>query len=294
MAKTSDRLMPAADVEVDRDRWGRPYIRQPDGTSRKAYSRVTTFIDCLEDKSTLTAWKTRTALVGAYVGQPTILTGVGMTLAEFEEISRASFGDVAPAGAKKTRDARLNDLAEQALDLGGAHLKAEAGTNLHALSEYIDRGADLPGDLFDQDYRDMEAYAALRQRLGWKARAIEQFVVNDEYQTAGTLDRLIELDGELMVADLKTGAVEWSAGKFAMQLALYAHSARYDAVTGKRKKLKGVSLERGILIHLPQGEATATAYSVDLTLGWEAIDLAARVRRWRNAGKRAIDFKRAL
>lgn len=42
-----------------------------------------------------------------------------------------------------------------------------------------------------------------------------------------------------------------------------------------------VDLERAIIIHLPAGTGQCTLHWVDINAGWEAVQLAAKVRDWR-------------
>jgi hypothetical protein len=47
----------------------------------------------------------------------------------------------------------------------------------------------------------------------------------------------------------------------------------------------------GLLVHLPQGEGVCEVYVVDLELATRGLDLAARVREFRNTGKRVYDLE---
>ena len=104
----------------------------------------------------------------------------------------------------------------------------------------------------------------------------------DDIKTAGTFDRLIELDGQTYIADIKTGTIVWSLQKIAMQLAIYSRGQRYDPATGNRTPLGNVNQRNGIIIHLPAEEASCTLYWVNIDAGWQAVERALWVRNWRN------------
>src|SRR5690606_27108267 len=74
--------------------------------------------------------------------------------------------------------------------------------------------------------------------------------------------------------------IKWGIGKIAMQLAMYANSLLYDIGTGQRERHNADKAE-GIIIHLPAGAGECTLHRVDLTAGWEAVQLATQVREWR-------------
>jgi hypothetical protein len=119
----------------------------------------------------------------------------------------------------------------------------------------------------------------------------ERFVVNDELRMGGTPDVLMDWDapgefwpvGGAVIADLKTGRVDYGAGKMAMQLAAYASCSTYDPAEPTTRRPLGASREIGLVIHLPLGQARADLYAVDLVVGWAGVQLAAAVRAFRTA-----------
>jgi hypothetical protein len=281
---------------VPRDGWDRPLVIPKRGGRPVALTRTTTFIDCIEDKTAISDWKSRMTLVGA-AKRPSIL-----------DVVRQLDPDD-PDGRK-----RLNALAEQAQDISGANTKREWGTHLHTLSEYVDRGEPLPAGTAAKDVLDMAAYMAAT--VDFEVKAVETFVVVPELRTGGTFDRLLEYagpgpDGEhvegLFIGDLKTGSVQYGALKMAMQLAVYSRGEFYDytrfpvdpadrkafAAWKKREvpaaeaaqaytPLRGVSQKWGIIINLPAGSAECTLHWVDLEIGWAAARLAMEVRATRS------------
>jgi hypothetical protein len=253
-------------TKVPRDRWDRPLIVPPSGGKAVPYQRVTTFIDCVEDKSTLTRWAKRMVLIGA-CADPSIITEASAT------------GD--------PRD--HNRLAERALEAAKANDKREKGTHLHALSEYVDRGEPLPAvvtpdggppaEVSDQDRADMEAYRLAMDPLD--VEHIETLTVHDGLRVAGTPDRIVRYQGRFYIADLKTGSVDFGALKMAMQLAIYSRSEFYDHETQSRAPLPSVDQDRAIIAHLPAGSGTCSLLWLDIAAGWAAVDVARRVREAR-------------
>ena len=52
------------DMELPRDRWGRPLIEPPDGGKAKPYTRVSTLAKTLDDKTALSKWLCRQTAIG--------------------------------------------------------------------------------------------------------------------------------------------------------------------------------------------------------------------------------------
>jgi hypothetical protein len=275
-----DRLAePAETVGVPRDRYDRPLIHAPGSVKPTPYTRCTTFVDCIEDKSALNAWGKRMVLVGA-AHDPGL-------------VSRARQLDpLDPAGKRA-----LNGLAEQATTLAGAHTKREKGTHLHKLSEYVDRGEALPS-VNVQDVADMAAYKAATLHLD--VVHVEKLVVVDALTVAGTPDRICYYagpgpDGEPfagnIITDLKTGSVDHGGLKMAMQLAVYSRGQFYDHRTKTRSPLPDVSQDWGLIIHLPAGTGQCTVYWIDLAVGWRAALVAQQVRALRAHRRVMIPFR---
>jgi hypothetical protein len=134
---------------------------------------------------------------------------------------------------------------------------------------------------------DIETYVASISAwdFGMKKEWIEVLLINDEYEYAGTADRIVTTrDGKICIFDLKTGTdLSYSFGSIAVQLAMYAHADWiYDWKTGERTALpEGLDMKEGIICHLPAGEATCKFYTVDLEAGWEAAKMSFATRDWR-------------
>ncbi|AGM12054.1 exonuclease [Streptomyces phage Goby] len=289
---------------VPRDGHGKPLVIPEEGGKPKALVRTTTFIDCIEDKSSLVDWGKRMVLVGAQK-RPSLLDAV----AELDPNDNAD---------KK----KLNALAERALDISGANDKREKGTHLHDLSEYVDRGEQIPSHASEQDLEDMMAYMMATAPL--TVHSVEQFVVCSQLGVGGTFDRTygyegLDPDGKLVsgrfIGDLKTGSVEYGGLKMAMQLAIYSRAKKYDHTMfpapdrakdekawNKWKKTEvsaeeiaqaytvpePVNQDWGIIVHLPSGEGVCNLYWVDLNVGWKAAQLALTIREMRSLSRKAM------
>lgn len=228
----------------------------------------------------------------------------------------ATLSDAAWRAFKQAMDA----LAEELLQLGGVHEKAAKGTSLHALCETYDRmkwgmvgpdgklqGSSKPlhevalqyPDASPADLADVEAYAAAIERAGITIipELIEKPIVVDELGVAGRADRFVMYKrpdwarARKVVLDVKSGRIDFGAGKIAQQLAMYAIGEGYDLDTHERTKI-GASKEIGLVLHLPAGSGKATIHEVDLKRGAEGIALSGKVRAWRRESRNAIDVKR--
>ena len=241
---------------IARDRWGRPLVIPPGGGKPIPYTRATTFIDVIDDKFQLQRWMQRMVALGL-ASRPDLLLSVS---------------------AHRDDKKQLDKICDDAREAANATAAATTGTALHALTELIDRGQDVPV-LPANAKASLDAYAAATADL--KATHIETFCVMDQLKVGGTPDRVVDVGGERYIADIKTGSIEWGALKISMQLALYARSSTYDVATGGRG-LHGASTNRGIIIHLPSvtdpADAVCTLHWVDIETGWEAVKVAKQVR----------------
>lgn len=298
---------------------------KPDPKTVRQYTRVTTFIDNLEDKHNLESWKLRTLLEGVAVNDTApneqrhlpelavakiadLMHARDVALAKARKADRkgklepGELGDLEYAANKAFKDA-ADALADDLLELGGIHEKANRGTNLHALFEVYDRDGMVPinealkaGTITPADHADVVAYAEALIAADIKVLESEVVVVHDELKRAGRLDRIVlaKLPGAKratkMLADIKSGRIDYGQGKIAQQLEAYAVSKRYDLATGERSPL-GVSTTKALLIHAPAGKAKVSVYPVDLVKGREGNKLSAAVREWRRTSRKdAIDL----
>jgi hypothetical protein len=198
---------------------------------------------------------------------------------------------------------------------------ADRGSLVHEILEYDDRGVAVPDELVTRARDEFRITAAVLERLrvNWRAMlerygvrvvAIEQTVVTDEFNVAGTLDRLVELQrdlslaghllaaGTIMVLDAKTSSL-WLAngvpaywGPYACQVYLYAASVPYlvgvDGYADRRVPWPfrgGIDQEHGLIGHInlnpldgPLG--ACSLWHVDLTAGRQLALLSQEARRF--------------
>lgn len=259
---------PKQDNEPKRDRYGRYLLPHPVTGKRQAWTRATTMAKSISDTFALSQWAQRMAAKGLAL-RPDL-------------VAMASTLDV-----KADKD-RLNSLVEQAKDAAGQKVSANLGTAVHSFTEAVDGGASL--ESVPAAHRaDVAAYLAAMQDAGLTSlpHLIERITVVPEFDTAGTMDRILqESDGSFTVGDVKTGMdLQYGWQEIAIQLALYAHGVNsagvYDMGAEKWADAPTVRTDYGIVMHLPVGEAKCTLYRVDLEQGWAAATLCQSVRTWR-------------
>lgn len=247
--------------EPSRDRYGRYLLPQPTGKD-KGYTRATTVAKTLSDTYGLTRWQVR-------------MTAQGLTQRPdlFARVASA-------AGDAKS----LDQICELAKEAAAASSGANIGTALHAFTEAVDAGRPVtipaPWDA------DVAAYTAALQaaEVAVDPAYIETVLALHSLEVAGTMDRLVTMpDGRSLIADLKTGKdLSYGWGEIAIQLALYAHADEvYDYATGQYEPMPEVDRSEALVMHLPAGQARCDLYLVDIAAGWEAVEIAMRVRSWR-------------
>ncbi len=253
--------------EPERDRWGRYVIPDPETGKKRAWTRATTWAKSCSDTFGLTKWELRMVAVGL-ARRPDLLT------------QAATVTDPDNPDAKKL----LNSITDDAKEAAGASVRRNLGTALHSFTEQIDAGHEptIP----DAHRADLDAYRARLTEAGITIHPewIERICLVPGLGVAGTFDRLVTLDGKLMVADLKTGrdVVSYGMGEIAIQLAIYANAATvWDQVTGEHSPMPDVNRERALVIHLPVGEARCELHLVDIAAGWDMAQVCGTVRDWR-------------
>lgn len=256
-------------TEVPRDRYGRPLLVPPGGGDPQPYTRASTMAKALDDLSNLMAWRQRMTAVGL-LRRPDLMTRVAGALA-----------NGTPDDWPVKRE--LNKVCAEATEAAGASSAASTGTGIHALVEAIANGREpeyVPTDVAPR----LDAYREAIDRAGVTVIGTEQFVVNDEVKAAGTFDQLIRLPGgRVVVGDLKTGKSEASYPlAVCIQIAVYAHGLRYHLDTHERTPIHpDLDPTTGVLIHMPPSGG-CSLYRLDLSVGWEAAQLAAKVREVRS------------
>ncbi len=109
------------------------------------------------------------------------------------------------------------------------------GTEVHELTETWDNGPD-----------DQDGTSLIAEEMGWggyldawrkfladkkpEIHAVELMVYHTRLRYAGTLDRLLTIDGRLAILDIKTGDAEKS---YRMQTAAYLEAYNEDLIRGE-------------------------------------------------------------
>lgn len=243
--------------EIPRDRYGRPLVVPEDGGEARAYQRVTTLAKMLEDKTGLTKWELRQLAYG---------------MSQRPDLVAQASG----AGPEDKRT--LDGIVRSALDYVSAN-QSGSGTAFHSFAENVDRGKPL-GFVPDDMKPMLAAYEALMVKHDLKVDSAEEFVVLDEFEVGGTPDKVIFYEGQYAIGDIKTGSLSYPAS-WAIQLAVYARSKRYDLATARRLPLVAdgspVRTDIGYIIHVPIGEERASLVPIDLEKGWRAAQVAYNV-----------------
>ena len=250
-------------TEPKSDRYGRYLLPHPETGVEQAWTRVTTVANTLADRYGLEQWAQRNTVLGIGLRHDLYALAVSLTADDRSQ---------------------LNSVIRQAQEAAKASSGANLGTALHRITERVDRGDDLD---IPQDWRgDVDAYCQtlVDHHITIHPDWIEKIVVVPEFGVAGTLDRLVQLSGQvaLTVADLKTGekAIEHGTHEIALQLALYANATHVWNGAGY-DPMPPVDTDKALVIHLPVGKASCELHTVDIAAGMEAARLAFDVREWR-------------
>lgn len=250
--------------EVDRDHWGRYKLPDPKTGETRPWTRATTLAEAMQDTFGLTGWKMRMVAVG-----------IGL---------REDLQDLAAASDPEEDKKQLDDLCKTAMSAAQADASSFKGTSLHKFTQRLDQGEKIRAPR--RWAPDLEAYAAAKQEWGilTAPTMCERVTLVPELEVAGTMDRIVKYQDIPTIFDLKTGNdVERGAMKIAIQLALYSRGiGLWNEATNEFDPMpRGLDQERGLVMHLPAGKATASLYEVNLTTGWRAAQLAYEVRRYR-------------
>jgi len=261
--------------------------------SDQPWTRATTVANTLADRYGLERWAQRNTVLGLGAREDLYALAASVTPDEKSE---------------------LDKIVDQAQEAAKAQSGANLGIALHRLTERIDSGEEL--DVPDQWKPDIDAYCQtlVDYRIQILPEFIERIVVIPKLRVAGTLDRIVNAAGRLMVADLKTGkhAVEFGATEVAIQLALYAHAThmwKQSAADVKRDRygryllpdpvdqpeayepMPPVDQQTALVIHLPVGQAECSLHELDVEAGEKAVRAAMWVRQWRKRRDLAAPFQ---
>lgn len=263
-------------------RWGRPRVRPAtrgvdgewvsDVVTKKTvdYPRVTTIADQLTGGPGLTAWKVEhTALA----------------------VARASRGTRLALAAKEYGDPFVKLFIEKALEQAIHNEKADLGT---AVGRLIEPGA--PRDILDPEddadlIADIVGFDEAMVRHGLEICDTQILCVQDDLKVAGTADilfrcpdpcvvtfkgtgRTVDLSGRVVVGDNKRAKSKHPVG-WALQVAMYAKSRRYDEETEERSELHpDLDSTVGIISWVQPATGHTQMILIDLEVGWQCAQLA--------------------
>lgn len=287
--------VPEVPEEIPRGRGGRPKIRvlRPDGTDDPlesvTYTRASTLGKALENQRGLDEWRKRMVAWG--IGHDRAL-----------HLAAASVATTTEQADKE----ELGRIADEALTIARAGSGAMVGTAFHTLSDQRQQGASLahlPADVLD----GLSAYERLM--AGFEVVAMEQFVVCDSLEAAGTYDRLLSPrwpmtapdgtviePGELLIDDTKSNRdASYFGPTYACQQAVYANGVPYSHKGGRGQWPGGRSprTDWSLIMHVPMSPPRdadeswrpsddAALWWVNLREGYELAELARLVRAQTN------------
>jgi hypothetical protein len=243
---------------VERDQWKRPKIIPPGGGTPVSYRRASTVAEAIDDHYGLDVWKQR-LLAQGLAQRPDLV----------QSIHTATKSELA-------------DICEAAMDQGGANVASRNGSTMHALTDRLDRGEDMPPGLPSNIVAMLEVYEERMKRFTYLDG--ERFVVQDKIKCAGTYDRRLADEDGIYIGDLKTGQdYKRIALKTAAQVAVYAAGVHYS-LDGEREE-HGAMRDRGVFIWLPWTDKPEQAQCevkwIDLRSGRKAIMEAFRLEDFR-------------
>lgn len=271
--KAPDRDVPN---QILRDQYRRPMIVRPDGTVG-SYSRASSVGDVVEDQRGLSTWRMQQVAWGIAHSRPL----------------RARGQSIEGTRTRQDKEA-LRSLAWDAFEYADSNAAAQMGTALHALTERLDAGEPMP-DIDDELQPALDAYAKIA--AGFTFHGMEQFIVCDQFEIAGTFDRIAAPKGDMqptdkkgrpigpvipagsrLVWDLKTSSTaNYFGAKFVAQLGAYALGVRYrgwqdpDVVARQREQgcdeyhltpAEKVERTRGERLPWPDGIAPRTDWAL--------------------------------
>jgi hypothetical protein len=259
---------------------GSPLVPKPDDPTKwLRYSRPSSYADCLDDKFALTEWRIWKAMCGVARSRP-LQIEVNATKEE-DKVSQ-----------KKLR--------EKALDRGKANDRADMGTGLHAMTARIEDQSDVDFDPPEEYLPDLTAYQQMLSTFGLVSEMVEVPMVNDDFEAAGTADRIYRLlytlrapdgslveAGTLVLGDLKTGQkLDFSLPNFCVQMALYATGQLYDLEANRRLPTPPINQRWTLLVHMPFGSGVCKLLWVPIDTGLKGALRAYEVKQWRKQWKR--------
>lgn len=216
------------DWNIPRDQYKRPKLFPPEGGKRIPYGRPSTYAKDIDKPSDgLFKYYQANAMIGM-AATPSLLNRVK--------------GIVAKGGNWDSAKGDLKDIAETAEIIGGATNKADRGTSIHDYCEAIERDPDgFDWSLVEEDlkgpldgYWEFIASSPHIKFLAWEcflsANVPMRTPTGNAFtlRSAGSADRVGEIDGKRYMMDIKTGKDKDFRMGVSGQLALYVEGQFYQ------------------------------------------------------------------
>lgn len=146
-------------------------------------------------------------------------------------------------------------------------------TPLSALLAASDEGKDLAA----WDRIDLKAYQIATAEM--EMVSILPTFVHDQLKAIAIPDRIVYYRHNFYLMGIETGA-EVHRSTIAL-MALAARGKSYDPAAKKRIKGLPMDIDRGLIVHIPEGAKKATVHWVNLLRGWGDVSLAHRLSELR-------------
>jgi hypothetical protein len=123
------------------------------------------------------------------------------------------------------------------------------GNIVHAIAEKISKSQEyeVPNEPSDVA-RFVDSFNQFITDWSPKFIESEAFVVSKKYQYAGTLDAIVEIDGEIYILDIKTGKGIYP--EVALQLSAYARADFIGKPDMLEHPMPGINMNRGLVLHI--------------------------------------------
>lgn len=303
----------------------RPGVILPGEDKITWFSRVTAFIDDLDDKEGVTKWREAHVLLGAMRDPEAVLDAARYfdrlrapdAEQDYYVIKAHEWDDPELLALPKerqppTKRRKLWQTIDHLKTMAGVDQASLYGSLFHAATEVFDKAqrVNAPELVVEQIGWAIDVYlqgmkpcrdvdpAEVKGRLITDLHAyaevtadleivqIEQFGAIPELRVGGTWDRIVHFGGLNIIVDIKTGnSAVEHPAKLGMQLATYAHCTPYDPVNRWQPRPFEVDQTWGLVVHVP-GDGTASLQWVKIARAWRTVrDLIPAARAWRTYAK---------